>query len=131
MAFCNPVQVLIIDDDEINNFIVERLIHRLSPESEVIACTNGAEALGFLEKTVSKDNSFPDFIFLDLRMPVLDGWGFLDEYQKRGFQNQCSVIILTSSIFRYDIDRAHEHVVPTQLISKPLTLDHLRDLFWT
>lgn len=131
MAFCNPAQVLIIDDDEINNFIVERLIHRLSPESEVIACTNGAEALGFLEDTVSKDNSFPDFIFLDLRMPVLDGWGFLDEYQKRGFNNQCSVIILTSSIFRYDIDRAQEHVVPTQLISKPLTLDHLRDLFWT
>lgn len=124
-----PAQILIIDDDEINNFIVGKLIHRLSPGAEVVACLNGREALDFLDQLAGGKQSCPDFIFLDLNMPVLDGWDFLDEFQKREFSNQVSVIILSSSIFRADIDRARNHTVPTQFISKPLTLEQLKDIF--
>ena len=126
-----PARILIIDNDEINSFIATKLIQRISPGTVVSSCVNGREALEFLKAAIrdAKD-TFPEFIFLDLAMPVMDGWEFLDEFQKCCLNSAVRIIVLSSSLFRHDIDRAQNHAVSAQFISKPLTMEHLQNLFF-
>jgi CheY-like chemotaxis protein len=125
-----PTQILIVDDDEINSFIAAKLIKRVSPHTVVSACLNGQEALKLLKKSAKIHHPLPDFIFLDLFMPVMNGWEFLDAFQQSDFKKRINIIVLSSSVFRHDIDRAQKYPVLTQFISKPLTLQHLQKLFF-
>lgn len=128
MNYKQPAHVLIIDDDEINNFIAERLIHKASKNTKITICLNGREALTKLSELRDNDGILPEYIFLDLTMQVMDGWGFLDAYRHLE-KNPTRVIILTSSVFRHDINRASKHEVETEYIIKPLSSERLNELF--
>jgi CheY-like chemotaxis protein len=125
-----PARVLVIDNDEINRFIATKLLARVSPGTVVDSCNNGHEALELLRIATENNDKFPEYILLDLTMPVMDGWEFLDEYEKLYIKKPVSVIVLTSSIFQRDMDRAQKHAVPAQFISKPLTSEYLENLFF-
>lgn len=114
------MHTLLIDDDTIGIFLTERLLKREAFSDKIGSFASAPEALTFLRQ--AEPEQLPRVIFLDLNMPVMDGWEFLEalgplEEQLRG---RCHIYILTSSLAQSDTDRAQEFDLVTGLIHKPI-----------
>lgn len=120
-------KVLLIDDNEIDNFINERIISSSGFSSDVIVKNSADSALGYLRDHAGKMEMLPEIIFLDLNMPVKDGFAFLDEYDKldSGIKAYSKVIVLSSSISPDDINRASTNPYVLKYINKPLNEKYL------
>jgi CheY-like chemotaxis protein len=123
--------VFLIDDDPITNFIHTKIINADLPYT-VIAFTDAEKALEEIKRRQALGaDSIPDLILLDVNMPNMDGWEFLDEFQK--LQNseleKCGVIMLSSSLDRDDMERASAYKCVIEFISKPLTAQMLKDIY--
>lgn len=124
--------ILLIDDDEITNFINTENIEELGAAEHVIVCTNGLEALEYLKEAHAATPKLgyyrPELIFLDLNMPVMNGFEFLDKYELLyATDDECKVItMLTTSMRKEDVERALKlnHVVKGY-IEKPLTKERI------
>jgi CheY-like chemotaxis protein len=114
--------VLLVDDDNINNFINERLIKKLAMTQYVNIAVNGEEALDFLKKKNSNREPMPELILLDINMPVMDGFEFLKEYENLELPDKEKVVItmLTTSTNPGDMDKFKKANVASY-INKPLT----------
>lgn len=115
--------ILLIDDDEISNFLTERTIMINDLASRVEAAINGEEGLDKL-KELYQTNGIPDLILLDIKMPVLDGFGFLKKFHALDIENKPQVVILSSSSHFRDQLRAKEYNI-RGFIEKPLSVDKL------
>jgi CheY-like chemotaxis protein len=117
-------KIVLIDDDKLNNLINARIITKFT-DYAVESFTSGKEGLKYLQACDA--NTFPDIIFLDINMPVMDGWEFLEEFQKMNedLTQACSVFMLTSSIDINDIEKSKLYKSVRDFMSKPLTLDSL------
>ena len=113
--------IILIDDDEISNFLCEETIMGSNIAESVVSYVNANDALEFLNN-VNQDN-LPDIIFLDINMPGMDGWEFLSDLENIGetAQKQIKVIILSSSHFHIDIERSKNFESVAEYVSKPLT----------
>lgn len=126
--------VLLVDDDETTNYLNKRLLSEMQIANEILVLKNGKEALDYLAKAcaATPDNGFkcPDLIFLDIKMPVMDGFTFLEEYEKRGLDIKDHIIILmlTSSASFYDLERLKEFKKVRKHFSKALTKHDVRDI---
>ncbi|HNP48106.1 MAG TPA: response regulator [Bacteroidia bacterium] len=120
-------RVLLIDDNDIDNFINERMI-TTNQFSKLVVVKNSAEsALQFLKENTGNSAILPQVIFLDLNMPVMDGFGFLSEYEKldESIRKFCKVIVLSSSISPEDINRASTNPHVVKYVNKPLNEKYL------
>jgi CheY-like chemotaxis protein len=127
-----PVSILLVDDDEINNFISIKLIKKVLLNTEIIACLNGKFAIDELLEISRKDpNKLPDYILLDINMPIMNGWEFLDEYikQKIDPEGKTKIYIISSSVFSNDISKAKSYPQVKDFISKPLNVEKINELF--
>ena len=133
MNFNNKyVSVLLIDDDEINNFISIKLIKKALQNTEIVACLNGRFALDQLIEIQKNDPSkLPDYILLDINMPVMNGWEFLDEYKRLNIDplGKSKIFIISSSVFSNDINKAKSYPLVKNFISKPLNVEKIVELF--
>jgi len=123
--------VFLIDDDPITNFIHTKVINAELPYA-VIAFTDAEKALEEIKQCQAfRTASLPDLILLDVNMPNMDGWEFLDEFQRlmNPALKKCGVIMLSSSLDRDDIERAEVYKCVIEFISKPLTAQMLRDIY--
>ncbi|HEY2581009.1 MAG TPA: response regulator [Mucilaginibacter sp.] len=126
------VSVLLVDDDEINNFISIKLIKKALLTTEIIACLNGKFAIDQLVDIQRKDPSkLPDYILLDINMPIMNGWEFLDEYKRLNIDpsGKTKIFIISSSVFSNDINKARSYPLVKDFISKPLNVDKIVELF--
>lgn len=124
-------KIVLVDDDEIHNFLTENFLKDLLPESVIEPFQNPIEALEHLEATTSeKKENCPDVIFLDINMPEINGWQFLEEYIKMKIDQICNsrIFILSSSVDPDDINRSKTFPVVANFISKPLTKDKVLNL---
>src|ERR1700761_572833 len=127
-----PVSILLVDDDEINNFISIKLIKKALLTSEIMACLNGKFAIDQLVNIQKKDpEKLPDYILLDINMPIMNGWEFLDEYKRLNIDplGKCKIYIISSSVFSNDINKARSYPLVKDFISKPLNVDKIIELF--
>lgn len=120
--------VYVIDDDEIFVFVLRKLLQKSDHFDEVVNIGNGSEAIEMLNNQYQKNGKLPDLIFLDLNMPVLDGWQFLDEVEKLSFKDQLNIHIISSSIDTREIEKAKEYPTVKSFVSKPVTLNWLNNI---
>jgi CheY-like chemotaxis protein len=122
--------VCIIDDDPIFVYGTKVLLNYNGRFcSTVIVHEDGKEALDSLTSMVKSGDKLPDVIFLDLNMPIMDGWEFLDEFIKLPMENKPRVYIVSSSIDNQDIEKAKGYDIVKDFIVKPLSDAILADLF--
>jgi CheY-like chemotaxis protein len=126
------VSVLLVDDDEINNFISIKLIKKALLNTEIMACLNGKFAIEQLSEIQQKDPAkLPDYILLDINMPIMNGWEFLDEYKRLNLDplGKSKIFIISSSVFSNDINKARSYPLVKDFISKPLNVEKIKELF--
>lgn len=126
--------VLLVDDDDTTNFLNKRLLKEMQVAREIRVLKNGQEALDYLMKAceANPDPEYicPDLIFLDIKMPVMDGFEFLEEYHQRGLASGDNVIILmlTSSASFYDLERLKNFQKVRKHYSKALTKHDVQEI---
>ena len=121
--------ILLIDDDKATNFIHKHLIKKTLVVDTVINKLNGLEAIKYL--TTKKDGEYPqtDLIFLDINMPIMDGWEFIEEYKKINFSKKAVIIImLTTSLNPSERERSEKTEIIADFVTKPLTAENLQDV---
>lgn len=126
-------KVMLVDDNDTDNFISRRIIEITKFSEEVIVKNSGKGALDYLEENKDNPDALPDIIFLDINMPIVDGFVFLYEYEKFGntVKDKCRVIILSSSDNKRDIDKIVNNDYVIKFVTKPLTektLEEIRSL---
>ncbi|MFD3000469.1 response regulator [Pontibacter toksunensis] len=135
IAYNTPLDlVLLVDDDETTNYLNKRLLNEMQVAKDILVLKNGKEALEYLSKacaaTPDAAAACPDLIFLDIKMPVMDGFTFLEEYEKRGLdmKDHMIILMLTSSASFYDLERLKDFKKVRKHFSKSLTKHDVRDI---
>ncbi len=119
--------ILLVDDDEEDNYFHSIVINKLNIVNQIDVANNGLEALSYLK---DRKNSLPDVIFLDLNMPKMNGWEFLEEYKLLSPEQKAKVliVILTTSANPDDVRRAKEMEEVSGFSTKPLSEEFLDKL---
>lgn len=128
-------QILCIDDDLITLMLCEKVIIKASFSNEIITAQNGEEALHYFNtlKYSNTENQFkrhPQLIFLDLNMPIMGGWEFLDHFKSEEFSEfkDIKIIILSSTVDPEDREKSKAYPMVIDFLSKPITLTMLEYL---
>lgn len=125
--------IMLVDDDDISNYVTKDIVDEAAIVNHVFIAMNGKEALAAIkEKIASKEleTLSPMLVFLDINMPVMDGFEFLDAYEKEvdeDIRENIHVVMLTSSTDDQDVRRARLHTI-SGYIPKPLTQDKLSEV---
>ena len=122
--------VMLVDDNDVDNYISQRMIELSKFADKVLVKKNGKSALEFLEEHQNNTEILPDIIFLDISMPIVDGYVFLYEFEKYSdtLKNKSKVVILTSSDNRQDIERMNDNEFVFKYVTKPLTEETLNEI---
>lgn len=120
---------MLVDDDADDNFIHEREIKKNNWADIVISKNTGMKALDYLKSNKDKDR-YPDLIFLDINMPCMNGWEFLEEYSRldKELQSRAIIIMLTTSAYPDEVARAKAWSFVSDFRTKPLTNEIMKDI---
>lgn len=122
--------VLLIDDSESDNFYHARKIKKMGITDNIHTCFSGYEALDYLKSELDGIHPQPTLIFLDINMPGMNGWEFLEEYEKLELAQQGEIVLtmLSNSIDERDQTRADRYKAVQGFYSKPLSDEYLTSI---
>jgi CheY-like chemotaxis protein len=115
----------IIDDDQIYQLVMKRTIEQSGLVKDVLQFYDGEEAIDYFRKNQQSPEALPELILLDINMPYMDGWQFLDEFIKIPFKDNYKriIYIVSSSSTTEDLNKAKEYEVVSGYHIKPITKD--------
>ena len=124
-VFCKTVWL--IDDDNLSNFINRAILNLKGFAQSIVTFTTAQEALNSLNQATPGDTDFPEIIFLDMEMPGMNGWDFMEAFcQLPGtLKEKCCIYMLSSSVNEADALKAKQYEEICDFIEKPLTVEEL------
>lgn len=127
-------KILCIDDDQITLMLCKIVIAKATFSNEIATAKNGEDALNFFDtlKTSDKTITKPELIFLDLNMPIMSGWEFLDAFNTEKYAefHNTKIIILSSTIDPGDLEKSKKYPLVIDFLPKPISkemLEYLKD----
>jgi CheY-like chemotaxis protein len=116
--------VMVVDDDDDYNFLTEEIFEDIDMDCKLVFKLWAKDALDFLEES---NGNFPDLILLDINMPIMNGWEFLEEYERRDYHTSHPTIIvmISSSVYREDKEKAKSFAQVAEFIEKPISEKHI------
>lgn len=123
----NINSIFVVEDDPISSYVTKLALDQHPSFKKSTEFKNGKEVVDFLKEN-SSNRLLPELILLDINMPVLDGWGFLDSFSEMKINKMISVVMLTSSINPEDIKKAQSHELVRGFLSKPLNKEKLDEI---
>ncbi|MEZ2444137.1 CheY-like chemotaxis protein [Chitinophaga sp. W3I9] len=122
--------IFIVDDDPIHQQIAKIMIERQAISSNIRVFSDAQDVLDLLRENAGEAQALPDLILLDLNMPVMDGWEFLEEYAvfQAELPKQIRIFVLTSSIDEKDRERVNAYNFVTGYLTKPLSKEIISHL---
>ncbi|MEO6547767.1 MAG: response regulator [Ferruginibacter sp.] len=123
-------RIMLIDDNEDDNWYHKRVINKNHADTKVVTVQSGNEALELLKGESTDHLPHPDLIFLDINMPGMNGWQFLEEYKQMNFNGIRSVVVimLTTSDSLEDLEKAQKIDILSDFKTKPLTNAMIDDI---
>ena len=127
------VVICIVDDDDVYQYTITRALKSDRLVKKILVFSDGEEALDFVTDNIGKKENLPDVIFLDVNMPIMDGWQFLEEYVKikPRVGKQITIYMVTSSVDPVDVEKAEKFQEISDYLVKPIQPDQLRELVAT
>lgn len=122
------INLLVIDDDDINIFIIRKIVEKTGYKVNMVSRSNGQLAVEYLTEIADNREIFPQLMLVDINMPVLNGWEFLEAYEKLNLPQKSDMYMLSSSVYENDIEKAKSYKDIKGFISKPLTIERLSEL---
>lgn len=123
----NPINFFIVDDDEVFQFTIRIILKTITAVGDITVFYNGLDAINFILNNVNNQTDLPDVIFLDINMPVMDGFQFMEEYIKitPKLDKKITIYMISSSVDPIDIEKAKEIKEITNYIIKPIRENQL------
>lgn len=123
------MKIFIIDDDPLSIFVTKTMLSLKDATHEIVTFPSAEDALAAFQE--NQEAFTPDLVFLDLNMPEIDGWGFLEALNRLGLplQQHCRLYILTSSVDSMDIAKGKDYPVVTGVMQKPLRSEEVDTIF--
>ncbi|MEO3405500.1 response regulator [Mucilaginibacter sp. CAU 1740] len=118
----------LIDDDTMYTYLLSKQMRLIDFCDSILVFNDGDEALRYLRPIIETPETLPSVILLDINMPVLDGWQFLDEFTKFKIGKEITVYIVSSSIDQADHVKAASYKEVSNFYVKPITNDHLLEM---
>jgi two-component system chemotaxis response regulator CheY len=124
-------KVLVIDDDPIFQYIAEKIFKKTNLFEETACFLDANSALDYLVQNKDNASVLPDIILLDIYMPSLNGWEFINRYEQisDSLKKRIPIYILTSSVDPKEIARSKSHPSVKKFTSKPMTFEFIHDLY--
>jgi len=123
-------KIFCVDDDPITLMLYKMVISKATLAETIITAKNGQEALDYYDDLAEGETS-PELMFLDLNMPIMGGWEFLDNFTQEKynrFNHTTKIIVLSSTIDPKDIEMVKKYPIIMDFISKPITKEMLEEL---
>ena len=126
----SSLNVCIVDDDDIYQYTMVKTMELLNLTDKIRVFSDGEEALDFMLDNLQNDKELPDIIFLDIDMPIMDGFQFMEEYikLKPDLGKKITIYMVSSSVDPVDIERAKKISDITDYMVKPVTHDQLKHI---
>ncbi|RZK41333.1 MAG: response regulator [Pedobacter sp.] len=124
----HKLNLLVIDDDDINIFIIKKIVEKTGFNIDMVSRSNGQQAIDYLTETIAEKKALPRLVLIDINMPVMNGWEFIEAYDTLGIEDKVDMYILSSSVYENDIEKTKSYSAVKGFISKPLSMERLTEL---
>ncbi len=126
------MKTCLIDDDQLFLFGMKRILEVTKVASQISQFENGYEAIKYFENSRANEELLPDVIFVDINMPVMDGWEFIEKFSKlkSAIRKDITIYMVSSSIDYNDAERARSIRDITEYMIKPITIDQVKELYY-